>query len=120
MSNSQHLPLYLKIYQLTKFLYEMVRNLPKQYKYALGKDILELSWKCQDLVLEANALSHKEKYPKILELSTVFDRLKIRLRMAQEINLISKKQFVHIQTYYAKEIGEMVGGWLKWSQYPDE
>ena len=120
MSNSQHLPLYLRIYQLTKFLYEMVRNLPKQYKYALGKDILELSWKCQDLVLEANVLSYKEKYPKILELSTVFDQLKIRLRMAQEINLISKKQFVHIQTYYAKEIGEMVGGWLKWSQYPDE
>ena len=68
------------------------------------------------MVLEINVLPNKEKHPKILDLSTVLDQLKIRLRMSQEINLISEKQFTHIQTYYIKEIGEMVGGWLKWSQ----
>jgi hypothetical protein len=115
MPQSQHLPLYLKIYQLIKFLYERIRNFPKQYKYTLGENILDLSWQCLDLVLEANALPDKEKYPKILELSITFDKLKIRLRMAQEIKLISKRQFVHIQTYYLKEIGEMIGGWLKWA-----
>ncbi len=115
MTSTQHLPLYLKIYQLIKFLYEPVRNFPKQYKYTLGEDILKLSWQCLDLVLEANALPGKEKHPKISELSTTFDKLKIRLRLAQEINLISKRQFVHIQTYYIKEIGEMIGGWLKWA-----
>jgi hypothetical protein len=111
----QRLPLYYKFYQLIKFLYERVRNFPKQYKYTLGQNILDLSWQCLDLVLEANALPDKEKHQKILELSTTFDELKIRLRLAQEINLISKKQFVHIQTCYIKEIGEMIGGWLKWS-----
>jgi len=115
MSNSQHLPLYLKIYQLIKFLYERVRNFPKQYKYSLGQNILDLSWQCLDLVLEANILPNEKKHPKILELSIVFDKLKIRLRMAQELDLISKRQFVHIQIYYIKEIGEMVGGWLKWA-----
>ena len=114
MSN-QHIPLYYKLYQLIKFLYQRVNNFPKQYKYTLGQNILNLSWRCLDLVLEANALPNKEKYPKILELSVIFDKLKIRLRMAQEINLISKRQFVHIQTYYIKEIGEMIGGWLKWA-----
>ena len=114
MSN-QHIPLYYKLYQLIKFLYQRVNNFPKQYKYTLGESILELSWRCLDLVLEANTLPNKEKYPKILELSTTFDKLKIRLRMAQEINLISKRQFVHIQTYDIKEIGEMIGGWLKWA-----
>jgi len=87
MSDHQHLPLYIKIYQFIKFLYEMVRNFPKQYKYALGQNILDLPWRCMDLVLESNALSNQEKYPKILELSIVFDKLKMRLRMAQELNL---------------------------------
>jgi len=114
MPNSDHLPLYLKLYQLIKFLYERTRNFPKQYKYTLGQNILDLSWQCLDLVLEANALPNEKKLPKILELSITFDKLKTRLRMAQEINLISKRQFVHIQTYHIKEIGEMVGGWLKW------
>jgi hypothetical protein len=115
MNQTQQLPLYLKIYQLIKFLYERTRDFPKQYKYTFGENILDLSWQCLDLVLEANALSNKEKYSKISELSVAFDKLKIRLRMAQELNLISKRQFVHIQIYYIKEIGEMLGGWLKWA-----
>jgi len=115
MHNSEHLPIYLKLYQLIKFLYERIRNFPKQYKYTIGKDILNLGWRCLDLVLEINALPNELKYPKILELSVVFDKLKIRLRMSQEINLISKKQFIHIQSYYIKETGEMIGGWLRWS-----
>jgi len=115
MTQSEHLPLYLKFYQLVKFLSESIRNFPKQYKYTLGKNILNLSWECLDLTLEANALPNEKKHQKILELSIAFDKLKIRLRMAQELNLISERQFAHIQTYYAKEIGEMIGGWLKWS-----
>jgi len=66
-----------------------------------------------DLLVKINALPKQEKYSKILELSIAFDCFKIRLRMAQEIELISKRQYVHIQSFYVKEIGEMAGGWLK-------
>lgn len=115
MTKNQKLPLYLKLYQFLKFLYEATRNFPKQYKYTLGEDILNLTWRCLDLVLEANVLPHEEKYSKILKLSLTFDQLKIRLRMAQEIDLLSKGQFAHLQTNYVKEIGEMIGGWLRWA-----
>ena len=115
MAQSEHLSLYLKLYQLIKFLYETVRNFPRQYKYALGQNILDLTWQCLDLVLEANALPNEKKLPKILEISITFDKLKTRLRMVQELNLISKRQFVHIQAYYIKEIGEMIGGWSRWA-----
>lgn len=112
---NQKLPLYLEFYQFLKFLYKTTESFPRQYKYTLGENILKLSWQCLDLVIESNSLPNQEKHPKILELSIAFDKLKIRLRMAQEMNLISKRQFAHIQTYYIKEIGEMVGGWLKWA-----
>jgi len=115
ISKNQKLSLYLQLYQFLKFLYKMTRNFPKQYKYTLGQNVLDLTWRCIDSVLEANVSSNSEKYQKILRLSVAFDQLKIRLRMAQEINLISKKQFSHIQTYYIREIGEMVGGWLRWA-----
>ena len=115
MIEDQKLPLYLKTYQLLKFIYGMTKNFSKQYKYTLGQNIIDLSWQCLDLILESNVLPRQEKYSKILKLSIAFDKLKIRLRMAQEINLISKKQFAHIQTNYLKEIGEMIGGWLRWA-----
>ena len=116
MTEFQHLPLYYKLFGLIKYLNEITRNFPKAHKYSFGKDILRLIWSCMDLLVEINALRKQEKYSKILELSIAFDCFKIRLRMAQEIGLISKRQYVHIQSFYVKEIGEMTGGWLKWSR----
>ncbi len=115
MRKSDHLPLYLKLYQLTKLLYEVTRGFSKQYKYTLGQDILSLSWECLDSIIKANILPRKERYTEISKLSVVFDCLKVRLRMAQEIGLISQRQYAHIQTEYIKETGEMIGGWLNWS-----
>lgn len=93
----------------------MKNNFPKEYKYTLGEEIVELSWQCLDIFIDANSLPNIEKKPKISELSAMFDKLKLRLRMCQEINVISKKQFVHIQTNFMREIGVMIGGWLRWS-----
>lgn len=115
MTNTQHLPLYLKLCQLNKHINGVVRQFPKHYKYTLGKDIIELNWRCLDFVIEANTLSGEKKLAKILALSITFDKLKIRIRMAQELDLLSEKQFVHMQSYYLKEIGDMVGGWLNWA-----
>jgi hypothetical protein len=116
MNKSIHLNLYYKIFKLIKYLYEVVRNFPKGYRYSLGREILSLSWSCVDLVIGINNLDKRKRYLEIIKLSTAFDCLKIRIRLAQEINLISKKQFCHIQTYYINKIGEMIGGWLKWSK----
>lgn len=115
MSNPQQLPIYLKLYQLIKYLYQRKNNFPKEYKYTLGEEIMELAWKCIDLFLEANALPNSEKRQKISELSNVFDKLKLRLRMSQEIGIITERQFIHIQEQFVGEIGTMIGGWSKWS-----
>lgn len=115
MKNSQ-LPVYHKIYQLIKILYRTVKNFPKEHKYSLGGEILELSWRCLDLTIEANTLPNDRKEPKISELSAIFDRLKMRIRMSQEIQLLSVGQFVHLEENYLLPIGREVGGWLKWAK----
>lgn len=115
MTNTEYLSIYLKTYQLIKFLYIRIRSFPKEYKYTLGEEILRLAWKCIDDIIEANVLSDNKKHFKISELSSSFDKLKARLRLAQEINLISIKQYSYIQAYYMKKIGEEIGGWLGWA-----
>jgi hypothetical protein len=116
MTDYQHLPLYLKLFGLIKFLYRRIRSFPREYKYSFGRELMILAWECLDGVLEANSGKRgQEKNLKISCLSLSFDKLKIRLRMAAELKLISERQFVHLQTNYLKEIGEMIGGWLKWS-----
>ena len=110
------LPLYYKSYQLLKFLYLMVQNFPREYKYTLGREIVEKGWKCLDLILEINAVPNDQKKFLLQKLSLVFDQLKIRLRMSQEVKIISVGQFTHLHTNYLKEIGSMIGGFMKWAQ----
>jgi len=116
MQTYEKLTLYNKFYGLTKYNYRMVKNFSKEYKFTLGGDICALSWACLDLVIETNALPNNNKYSKIISLSNDFDRLKLRIRIAQEIKLISVSQFSHIQENYLTEIGSMIGGWMKWAE----
>jgi hypothetical protein len=116
MFHQNKLPLYRKLYQLIKILYKIFQNTPKQYKYSLAEDALTLCWQCLDLVFDINVLENLKKHERILCLSSCFDKLKLRLRMMQELNIISQKQFVHLHGCYLKEIGEMIGGWLKWAE----
>jgi hypothetical protein len=110
--------LYYKLYQLVKILYRAVKNFPKEYKYSLGGNIIDLAWRCLDLVWEANGLVCGEKKSKIDELSVCFDKLKLRIRMSQELDLISIGLFSRLEADYLSQIGRMIGGWKKWIKYP--
>jgi len=66
-------------------------------------------------VITANSLPIKKRQEKILSLSIVFDCLKARLRMAEDIGVMSERQYSHIQENYIKQTGEMIGGWLVWA-----
>ena len=104
--------LYYKLYSLLRFLYDAVDNFERQYKYSLGKETLDLTWKCLDLTLEACA-DKKKREEKLKNLSSVFDKLKVRIRMCQEVGQLSEGQISHIHTYYLMETGKMIGGWIK-------
>ena len=112
---NHHTKIYYKQYLLTKALYGVVRNFPKEHKFVLGTDIIRLSWRCLDLAAAANAAPNREKKRRIDGLSEIFDRLKTRLRMAQELRLVTIRQLAHLEENYLAEIGSMIGGWRKWA-----
>lgn len=112
---NKNFSIYHKIYQLLKVLYGTIKNFPKEHKYSLGKDMIDLAWQCLDSTIEANNLPNGCKKIKINELSATFDKLKMRIRMSQEINLTSIGQFTHLQENYILPIGKEIGGWQKWA-----
>jgi hypothetical protein len=111
----QHLTLYLKLFQMTKYFYGQIKNFPREYKYTLGQEIINLCWRCLDQTVRANARPRDERHVEIKKLNVFFICLKLRLRMAQEINILSARQYVHIQSNYIQEAGRMIGGWQKWA-----
>lgn len=89
--------------------------MPREYKYSIGQEILELSWRCLDLAMEASKSKGSKKIEIIERLSHEFDRLKLRLRLGSEIGALSENCFARLQTNYLSEIGRMIGGWQKWA-----
>lgn len=115
MSNLDDLPLYITMYKLLKYLYLLVKNFSKEYKYTLGQDILECAWEVLDGIISANIASNNRKAETILKTSASFDQLKSRLRMAHELKLIAHKQYAYIISQN-EEIGKMLAGWYTWAQ----
>ena len=115
MTKPNDLPLYLSLYKLLQYLYHLIHNFPKEYKYTLGQSILDLGWQTLDTVILSNLLPNHQKASKISQASAMFDQLKTRLRMAHELKLISDKKYAFV-IEQNEEIGKMMSGWLKWAQ----
>lgn len=109
------MPLYLRLLDLLKLEYRLVENLPKQYKYTLGQDILVITWEMTDLFIEAqmcSSLSKQKKLELIHAINQKHDCLKLRFRFCGELKLITLKQQTALDMTTV-EIGKMVGCWIK-------
>lgn len=94
----------------------MVHHLPKEYKFSLGQDIIERTWKLLDLFIEAQSVrnpnTQNAKVEIVKTISLQFDSLKLRIRFLTELKLISIGQSATL-TENVGEIGKMIGSWMK-------
>jgi len=107
----QNLPLYLKLNVLLKKLYLIIHQLPKEYKFSLGHDLVNKNWLLVDLFIEAQT-GTENKIKTIAIISRNFDQLKIRIRFLSELKLISLGQYTELNLI-TNEIGKMIGSWMK-------
>lgn len=115
MAQFSHLPLYVKTYEFVKLVYRTVKQFRKEYKYTLGMELEKMVWEILDEIIDANSLPDTRKEEAVKNVSRLFDKFKIRFRLAYEVGLIPAKKFGTAQTQM-EEIGRMIGGWHKWSQ----
>jgi len=114
MSNLDELPLYIAVYKLLKYLYLIVRSFKKEYKYTLGQSIIDSAWETLDKIITANTHQNTQKAGTIRQASASFDKLKSRLRMAYELQLIASQQYTYIISQN-EQIAKMLSGWYSWA-----
>ncbi|MBU4332187.1 four helix bundle protein [Patescibacteria group bacterium] len=101
MAQYSHLPIYIKTYEFIKFVYRVVQQFRKEYKYSLGAELQQIIWQVLDEIIQTNSLPDSQKKEGIEKISRLFDKFKIRFRLAYEIGLITSKKFSQAQ----KEFG---------------
>jgi len=113
MAQYLHLPLFIKTYEFIKLVYRIIRQFRKEYKHTLGAELQTIVWQVLDEIIVANSLPVGDRAQSFDKISWLFDKFKIRFRLAFELGLINANKFSVAQKEI-EEIGKMIGGWRKW------
>jgi hypothetical protein len=111
MAQTEHLPIYKASYDLCLYLEQIVRGFPRYHKYALGAELRDGARRVLTLIVRAN--SRDDKVAVLLELCEEVERLKVLLRLGQDVKAFgSFKSFEHAIAQVV-QIAKQNEGWLR-------
>jgi len=106
------IPIFQKVYELYKLLYQYVASFPKKDRYALGQRVENSLLDFMESVILASQLSKTEKLPILQKASIKLDVLKVFIRLCKDLKVLDNKKYLILESQ-VQEIGRMLGGWIK-------
>jgi four helix bundle protein len=105
----------LKVYQFYRQFYRLSFNFPKISRYTIGEKILNCQLDLMELISLANIQIKTLREPFLHRASAKCELLKLLLRLCYDLSLTQSRQYVELEAK-TKEIGKMLGGWIKFSR----
>jgi len=105
-------PLFIKTYDLIKWLLEHTAKFPRNQRAVLARRIEESSLGFYDHLLAAAVLDNVAKKESLASANVELERLKVYLRLAFDLALVSLRQYEFV-SQRVTEVGKLFGGWLK-------
>jgi len=114
MARYEHIKIFQCAYLLTLEVYKTTKNFSKEYKYTLAEKLKNIAHELLDLIMQTNTLPDKEKSKLFLLIDFKKENLRIYLRIACDLKIISGGRLGELNTKI-EEIGRQLGGWQKWT-----
>ena len=105
----QESPIFVKTDQLLMWLVRCTEKFPRSQRFKMAQRIEEPAFAFQESIQAAVKLKDRQH---LIQADVQLSLLKRRLRMAQEMELITLKQYEHAARQTA-EVGRLLGAWLK-------
>lgn len=106
------IPIFKKTYDFLKEFYIFELDFPKKDRYTLGQRCEEYILQILEGIMIAAQTTRNHKLPILESVSKKLDILKVFIRMASDLNVLSDKRYIVCQNHI-QEIGKMLGGWIK-------
>lgn len=103
--------LHQKTYDFILWLYPLINRLPKNHRLILGRQLEELALSLLMELMKANKARGSERKKLQNDASDTLDYLRIMVRLAKDMRMISVKQYV-TSAEKLNEIGRMLSGWM--------
>lgn len=102
--------IYQRHYDLMIYSFPIVSRFPRDQRFVLGQQIQNQMVEIGKMLVHANKL--KQKRGKLYEIDIELEKLRLLLRLAKDLGLMSVKKYGH-HCERTDEIGKLLGGWLK-------
>ena len=105
-------PIFKKTYDFLKEFYIFQLDFPKKDRYSLGQRCETYLLGVLEGIMLASQTSKDRKYLILQQASGKLDMLKVFVRLAGDIKILSDSRYIKCQNQI-QEIGKMLGGWMK-------
>ena len=115
MQDRKQSPIFVKTYDLLLWLLGRTARFPKNERFRMARRVEESAFAFYDLILQAGRLGNdraRDKRRLLLRADLELDRLRLSVRLCQDLKLLSFKQYAFCAEQLV-EIGRLLGGWLK-------
>ena len=112
MSHPEHLPIYKLCYQLLALSSQAYKQMPRDFKPTLGRQIMADCAQMAVLVSRANACTQAARAAHITQLLELLSATQMLLRLCHDLRMLSHgiwAQAIQIMD----GIGKQAGGWRK-------
>ena len=112
-----HLLLFEKWMDTTKWLLERTQRFPRALRHTLTDRIESLTLQFLELVTQA--AYRRDRAAPLREANDVLNRLRVLLRVAHELKVLSGAQYEEVTTRLS-EAGKMLGAWMRPASVGDD
>jgi len=113
MPRCEHIKIFQCAYILTIEIYKTTGNFSREFKHTLGEKLKNASHELLDTISKVNSLPDKEKQKYFSTIDFKKENLRIYLRIACDLELISPGRLGALNERI-EEIGRQLGGWQKY------
>jgi hypothetical protein len=103
-------PLFVKTYDLLKYLIPTTEKFPKSQRFVLAKRIQDAALDLHECLLEARKVDALARRDVLLRADVELEKLRLHLRLSMELAYLKFPQYEHASGYVV-EMGRMLGAW---------
>lgn len=106
-------PLFVKTYDLLKWLIPQTTKFPREHRFVLAKRVQESAFAFYDVIVRAGLSGESEQKLALLkEADVALHTLRLNVRLSNDLALLKESSYAHAARQLA-EIGKLLGGWRK-------
>jgi len=112
--STEPMKIFTRTYDFLTWLIPRAQGFPRPQRFVVTKRLTDAALDFQERIIEANRLRGRARLERLRRADAELDKVRLYLRLAVRWEWLNAGQYRHVSGM-VKEIGALLGGWIKQS-----